>query len=47
MHLKNHKNKGKQKPYGLTDTYRESVLVIKAGHVPYTTVTKVTHVYNR
>ena len=44
-HMKNHKNKDKQKPYRPTDTYRKSVNVIKAGRVPYATVTKATRVY--
>ena len=46
-HLKNHKNKDKQKPYGPTNTYRKFVTIIKVGRVPYVTVTEATRVYNR
>ena len=47
MHLKNHKNKDKQKPYGLIDTYRKFTTVIKTGRIPFTTITEATHEYNR
>ena len=40
-------NKGQEKPYWLTDTYRKFATVIKAARVPYTTVPEATHEYNR
>ena len=46
-HLKNHKNKDKQKPYGPTNTYRKFVIVIKGGRVPFTTVTEESREYNK
>ena len=45
-HLRNHKNKDKKEPYGLTDTYRIYMIVIKAGHIPYVAIIKATRVYN-
>ena len=46
-HLKNHKNKDKQKHYGPIDTYRKFAIAIKAGRIPFTTVTEATRKYNR
>ena len=47
MHLKYHKNKDKQKPYGLIDPYKKFTTVIKARCVPFTIVTEATLEYNR
>ena len=44
--MRNHKNKDKKKPYRPTKTYKKSMTVIKAGRVPYATVTKASHIYN-
>ena len=46
-HMNNHKNEEMQKPYGLIDTYKKFVTVIKAGRVPFAIVIEVTHEYNR